>query len=157
MISDLLPTLNLQWPRKTNACTPWKLLKRTAVILFLMWLVAPWSLLWLMPLLHGGGLPARRQINVAGCSEYGHTLGALWRWTPHNHELAEICETAVMKPFENVIKDSNRVPYDLYSPEKMHDYNRWTRPHQHVLPIKNLYAKKNSGKNAVGYNLCILS
>ena len=28
-------------------------------------------------------------------------------------------------------------------PKKMHGYNLRTRPHQHVLPIKNVYADKN--------------
>ena len=41
------------------------------------------------------------------------------------------------------IKDSNNVLYGLLLPKKMHGYNLRTRPHQHVLPIKNVYADKN--------------
>ena len=73
-------------------------------------------------------------------------------------ELAKICRgTNDVKLFKDGIKYSNHVMHEMLPPKKMHGYNLVTRPHQHVLPIKNLYAKKNSGKNAVGYNLCILS
>ena len=44
---------------------------------------------------------------------------------------------------KNFIKDCNHVWYDLLLPKKMHGYNLRTRPHQHVLPIKNVFADKN--------------
>ena len=50
---------------------------------------------------------------------------------------------ADMELLKNVIKDSNHVLYDLLPPKKMHGYNLRTRPHQHVLRIKNVYANKN--------------
>ena len=69
------------------------------------------------------------------------------RWglygSKHSLELAKICETADMELFKNVIKDCNHVLYDLLLPKKMHGYNLRTRPLQHVLPIKNVYAVKN--------------
>ena len=62
---------------------------------------------------------------------------------PLELELAKICETADTELLKNVIKDSNHVLYDFLPPKKMHGYNLRTRPHQHVLAIKNIYADKN--------------
>ena len=61
----------------------------------------------------------------------------------HPLELAKICETVDIEPFKKVINDCNHVLYDLLPSKKMHDYNLRTRPHQHVLPIKNVHADKN--------------
>ena len=61
----------------------------------------------------------------------------------HPLELAKICETADMELLRNVIKDCDHVLYDLLPPKKMHGYNLRTRLHQHVLPIKKVFADKN--------------
>jgi len=61
----------------------------------------------------------------------------------HPLELATVCDTADMDLFKKVIRDSNHVLYNLLPPKKTHGYNLRTRPHQHVLPIKNVFANKN--------------
>ena len=61
----------------------------------------------------------------------------------HPLELSQICTTADMDLFKNIIKDSNHVLYNLLPPKKTHNYNLRTRVHQHVLPTKNFFSDKN--------------
>ena len=94
-----------------------------------------------MPPLPGGGLPAQETNQCCRLFSPRPNVGDYGG--KHPLELAKICETADMELFKNVVKDCNHVLYDLLPPKKMHGYNLRTRPHQHVLPIKNVYADKN--------------
>lgn len=61
----------------------------------------------------------------------------------HPLELAQISSTADTDLFNKDINDPNHVLHDLLPPKKAHGYNLRKRPHQHMLPIKNIFADKN--------------
>ena len=54
-------------------------------------------------------------------------------------ELAQICTTADMDLFKNVIKDTNQVLYNLLPPKKTHNYNLRTRFTSTFSPLKMFF------------------
>ena len=63
----------------------------------------------------------------------------------HPLELAQICTTADMDLFKNIIKDTNHVLYNLLHPKKTHNYNLRTLVHQHVLLTKCFFGQEFFG------------
>jgi len=72
-----------------------------------------------------------------------------WKYPPTALWASSLITTGTRNFLRMFLKDSNHVLFDLLPPKKTHGYNLRARPHQHILPIKNVLRTRFSGQNAV--------